>query len=225
MRGADETGSSEVFIAGSERSVTMHTMSSPSAMGLAALIVMHGLALPAAADDHPARTPAGQSDADPSDAGGRPAPPGPQPGVVVVPAGDAAGLPSDEAQRERARAAARAAPEDGGAPDGEGKRSRDGDPRLSGLEKAREAARKADTGGGKDCMSSREARGAIVAKRVVTLSQALRTARDAWNGEVIDYKLCTFDGALAYDLVLLNREGRVARVRVGAADGKLVGVR
>ncbi|WP_020179051.1 hypothetical protein [Methylopila sp. M107] len=109
----------------------------------------------------------------------------------------------------RARAAARAA-----------------DPRLEGLEKAREAARKAaDQSGAKGCLSAREARGAVLAKRVVTLSQALRAARDAWDGEVIDYKLCTFDGVLAYDLTLLNGGGRVARVRVGAADGKLVNVR
>ena len=218
---------------GSAPSVTMRIMSSPFAMGLAALIVALGLASPAAADDQPSRTPAGQTDADPSDAGGRPAPPGPQPGVVIVPAIDATGAAdasSDEVRRERARAAARAAPENGpGPPQGEPRRvpdaAKESDPRLSGLEKAREAARKAEPAGGKDCLSSRDARGAIGAKRVITLSQALKTARDAWNGEVIDYKLCTFDGALAYDLTLLSREGRVARVRVGAADGKLVGVR
>lgn len=114
-----------------------------------------------------------------------------------------------DADLDRARAAARAA-----------------DPRLQGLEKARAAARKAaDQNGAKDCLSAREARSAILAKRAVTLSQALRAARDAWDGEVIDYKLCTFDGVLAYDLTLLNGGGRVARVRVGAADGKLVNVR
>ncbi len=114
-----------------------------------------------------------------------------------------------ELELERARAAARAA-----------------DPRLQGLEKAREAARKSqDQNGAKDCLSAKEARSAILAKKAVTLSQALRAARDAWDGEVIDYKLCTFEGVLAYDLTLLNGDGRVARVRVGASDGKLVNVR
>ncbi|MDR4308389.1 hypothetical protein IHQ68_17355 [Chelatococcus sambhunathii] len=137
------------------------------------------------------------------------------PVVVVAPqTGQAADvgdkdIKEREQELDRARAAARAA-----------------DPRLQGLEKAREAARKAqDQNGAKDCLSAKEARGAILAKKAVTLSQALRAARDAWDGEVIDYKLCTFDGVLAYDLTLLNGDGRVARVRVGAADGKLVNVR
>jgi uncharacterized membrane protein YkoI len=123
---------------------------------------------------------------------------------------------------ERARAAARAA--------GEGQ---------DDLDRARAAARAADPPrsppptaprspgaiGGKDCLSGREARGAISDKRAVTLSQAVRSAREAWDGEVIDYKLCTYDGALAYELTLLNGDGKVARVRVEAVNGKLVGVR
>lgn len=154
--------------------------------------------------------PAGQSEA-----GVRPQPDGQQPRDDH--AGDdrarAEGKGADgknDDDLERARAAARAA-----------------DPRLQGIEKAREAARSADpgAGGGRDCLSAREARGAIADKRAVTLAHALRTARDAWDGEVIDYRLCTFDDSLAYDLTLLNSDGRVARVRVNAASGKLVGVR
>ena len=132
---------------------------------------------------------------------------------------------------ERAREAARAAspdPKRDADKDDDLQRARDAaraaDPRLLGIERSRESARASDHSGGKDCLSAREARGAITAKRAVTLVQAVRTARTAWDGEVIDYRLCVFDGALAYDLTLLNLEGKVARVRVDA-DGRLLGVR
>jgi uncharacterized membrane protein YkoI len=175
-------------------------MSTLRAIRLIALMVLLGAVGPVAAEDRPVAAPPGQSDRDPQ--GERPssAPPGPADEMRPQPVADD-GL-------ERARAAARAA-----------------DPRLQGLERARAAARAADTSGGKDCMSAREARGAIRANRAVTLVKAMQAAREAWDGEVIDYKLCTYDGALAYELTLLNAEGRVARVRVEAANGKFVGVR
>ncbi|RXF75439.1 PepSY domain-containing protein [Hansschlegelia zhihuaiae] len=213
-------------------------MSSPRSVGLAALMFLFCAGGPASAQDQSVAAPPGQSDRDPSDARPAVAPPGQSdrgrvPGdgrpVVVAPGGSPAVLlappgpkdadgesrsaaPADDKEAEdeieRARAAARAA-----------------DPRLQGLERARAAARAADSSGGKDCLSAREARGAIRANRAVTLVKAMRAAREAWDGEVIDYKLCTYDGALAYELTLLNTDGRVARVRVEAANGKLVGVR
>ncbi|MET0313203.1 MAG: hypothetical protein ABW275_02300 [Hansschlegelia sp.] len=95
----------------------------------------------------------------------------------------------------------------------------------NGLKRARDMVRRADSSGGVDCLNAREARRAIVEKRAVTLAQAVRTARDAWPGEVIDYRLCTYDGRIAYELTLLADDGRVARVRVSASDGALLGVR
>ncbi|GLK56302.1 hypothetical protein JOD31_002338 [Methylopila capsulata] len=85
-----------------------------------------------------------------------------------------------------------------------------------------DGARKAARG---ECLSAREARGAIGSKRAVTLAQAARAAREAWDGEVIDYKLCDVGGLLTYDLTLLNADGKVARARVDAGTGKLVNVR
>ncbi|MFC3692019.1 PepSY domain-containing protein [Chenggangzhangella methanolivorans] len=159
----------------------------------------------AAAQDKPVLAPPGQGPSGPQEPAGAPGKPQDE-GVEKARAAAKSADPEDEEQLDRARAAARAA-----------------DPRPD-LDRARDAARAADPGG-KDCMSARDARGAIAQKRAVSLSQALRTARGAWDGEVIDYKLCTFDGALAYDLTLLNDDGRVARVRVEAVSGKLVGVR
>lgn len=162
---------------------------------------------PAVAQDRPMLAPAGQGRSGPSSEPAADPPPAPR-RDESGPREETPAEADDREQLERARAAARAA-----------------DPRLQGIERARAAARSVDAGGGKDCMSARDARGAIAAKRAVSLSQALRTARGAWDGEVIDYRLCTFDGSLAYDLTLLNDDGRVARVRVEAASGKLVGVR
>lgn len=176
-------------------------MYTPRHIAVAAALMSMLATAPAVAQDRPMMAPPGQGPSGPADR-----PPSPDDGKSQA----AARTPDGETDEEleRARDAARAA-----------------EPRPKGLEKAREAARAADPGGGVDCMSARDARGVIAAKRAVSLSQALRTARGAWDGEVIDYKLCTFDGALAYDLTLLNESGRVARVRIEAASGKLVGVR
>lgn len=177
-------------------------MYTPRHIAVAAALMSMLATAPAVAQDRPMTAPPGQGPSGPVDD----RPPPRDDGKAQA----AARTPDRETDEdlERARDAARAA-----------------EPRPKGLEKAREAARAADPGGGIDCMSARDARGVIAAKRAVSLSQALRTARGAWDGEVIDYKLCTFDGALAYDLTLLNESGRVARVRVEAASGKLVGVR
>ena len=53
----------------------------------------------------------------------------------------------------------------------------------------------------------------------------MRSAKGASDGEVIDYRLCTYDGSLAYELILLNAEGKGVRARIDAANGKLLGVR
>lgn len=108
----------------------------------------------------------------------------------------------------------------------EGKRGDDDD-----LDRAREAIRSAkpvrpsEPPSGSGCLSARDARDAIRSKRAVTLVAAARTARDAWNGEVIDYKLCNVQGLLTYDLTLLNSNGKVVRARIDAGTGKLVTVK
>lgn len=112
---------------------------------------------------------------------------------------------------------------------------RDGD-RDDDLERARAAARAARPDepsnrsesarpSGSGCLSARDARDAIRSKRAVPLVTAARTARDAWSGEVIDYKLCNVQGLLTYDLTLLNSDGKVARARVDAGTGKLITVK
>lgn len=194
-------------------------MNSARLIALTAALLSGAATAPAVSEDRPVTVPSGQQDGD-------------RPQTVVREAGANVDKTDDlERARQAARAAgdgssAAAAPND---KDDDLQRAREAaraaDPRLLGIERSRESARTPDhSGGGKDCLSGREARGAITAKRAVTLVQAMRTARTAWEGEVIDYRLCTFDGALAYDLTLLNTEGKVARVRVDA-DGKLLGVR
>ena len=42
---------------------------------------------------------------------------------------------------------------------------------------------------------------------------------------MIDYKLCSVQGLLTYDLTLLNSDGKVARARIDAGTGKLMTVK
>ncbi len=137
---------------------------------------------------------------------------------------------SAEAEIERARAAAKASETPGDDLERARATARAVEPkpigpRMQGLEKSRDAARSADPGGGKDCMSASDARRAIIAKRAVALAEAVRSAKGAWDGDVIDYKLCTYDGSLAYELILLNGGGKVVRARIDASSGKLLSVR
>ncbi|MFD1702190.1 PepSY domain-containing protein [Methylopila henanensis] len=88
---------------------------------------------------------------------------------------------------------------------------------------ARDDGRRLPSGGG--CLSARDARDAIRSKKAVALVVAARTARDAWDGEVIDYKLCSVEGLLTYDITLLSPDGKVARARIDAGTGKLLTVK
>ena len=58
--------------------------------------------------------------------------------------------------------------------------------------------------------------------KVVPLSKAIRAAR-ARKTEVVDAKLCKSPKGLVYLLTLLAQDGKVTRVAVDAASGKLVG--
>lgn len=102
---------------------------------------------------------------------------------------------------------------------------RKGEDRGPPAERAAAPAKPADLPSGSGCLSASDARRAIGSKRAVKLSDAARAAREAWDGEVIDYKLCNIQGLLTYDLTLLSSDGRVARARVDAGTGKLVNVK
>jgi uncharacterized membrane protein YkoI len=76
-----------------------------------------------------------------------------------------------------------------------------------------------------DCVPMREARALIQSGDIIPLAAALRAARAAASGEMIDGRLCRGGGGLQYVVTFLGAEGRVKRVTVDAQSGTVAGVR
>jgi uncharacterized membrane protein YkoI len=76
-----------------------------------------------------------------------------------------------------------------------------------------------------DCLAMREARALIEAGEVIPLAAALRSARGAVAGEMIDGRLCRNAGGYQYLVTFLGPEGRVVRVSVDARSGTVQGIR
>lgn len=72
------------------------------------------------------------------------------------------------------------------------------------------------------CLTQAQRRHVAATGKVVPLSKAIRAAR-ARKTEVVDAKLCKSPKGLVYLLTLLAQDGKVTRVAVDAASGKLVG--
>lgn len=75
------------------------------------------------------------------------------------------------------------------------------------------------------CLSAEETHDAVGARLAVAPTMAHRHAREAVAGEILRMRLCRIDGALVYQVTVLRRDGRVARVSVEAASGKVAEVR
>lgn len=73
------------------------------------------------------------------------------------------------------------------------------------------------------CLREAEIREEVAAKRVVRQVVALRAARAAIGGEAVRARLCRHDGGLVYVITVLRRDGKVVRVSVDAATGKVAG--
>ncbi|MET0867218.1 MAG: hypothetical protein ABWY35_03895 [Pseudorhodoplanes sp.] len=82
----------------------------------------------------------------------------------------------------------------------------------------------ADQGAGHNsgtaCLTPAQRRHIAASGKVVPLSKAIRAAR-ARKTEVVDAKLCKSPKGLVYLLTLLAQDGKVTRVAVDAASGKL----
>jgi uncharacterized membrane protein YkoI len=74
------------------------------------------------------------------------------------------------------------------------------------------------------CLSVDERRAAIAAHEAVPVARAIRAARARHPGEVVRAQLCDRNG-LVYVLTVLARDGKVHRVTVDAATGRLSGGR
>ncbi len=78
----------------------------------------------------------------------------------------------------------------------------------------------ADQASGSNCLTPAQRRHVSASGKVVPLSKAIRAAR-ARKTEVVDAKLCKSPKGLVYLLTLLAQDGKVTRVAVDAASGKL----
>jgi uncharacterized membrane protein YkoI len=82
---------------------------------------------------------------------------------------------------------------------------------------------KADAGvARRACLSEAEIREEVAAKRVVSQVAALRAARAAGGGEAVRARLCRGEKGLVYAITSLKRDGKVLRIDVDAATGRIV---
>lgn len=86
---------------------------------------------------------------------------------------------------------------------------------------AGERARAAEAGA-PECLSEVEVREAVTAKKVVPQIAALRAARAKAGGEAVRARLCRDTEILVYRITALKRDGRVIRVVVDGASGKVL---
>jgi uncharacterized membrane protein YkoI len=76
-----------------------------------------------------------------------------------------------------------------------------------------------------DCLPMASARPLIRGGEIVPIMAAVRAAREAASGEMIDGRLCEVSGGYQYVVTFLGSDGRVVRVSVDARTGRVAGVR
>jgi|LauGreDrversion4_2_1035121.scaffolds.fasta_scaffold2001930_1 uncharacterized membrane protein YkoI len=75
------------------------------------------------------------------------------------------------------------------------------------------------------CLSDAELRDEIAAKRAIPQATALKAARAAVTAEPVRARLCQRDGVLVYVITALAKDGKVTRLTLDAATGRVVGQR
>lgn len=75
------------------------------------------------------------------------------------------------------------------------------------------------------CLTPAERSQAVQAGQAIPLNQATRQLRPEHRGEVVRARLCRSGGGLVYLLTVLDRHGKVMRLRLDARSGQLVQAR
>jgi uncharacterized membrane protein YkoI len=75
------------------------------------------------------------------------------------------------------------------------------------------------------CLDQKATREAVASGRVVAPAVALKAARAASGGEAVRARLCHSDSRLVYVVTSLRRDGRVRRIHVDAASGRVTRAR
>lgn len=76
-----------------------------------------------------------------------------------------------------------------------------------------------------NCLNPADRRAAVAGGQALPLAQAQRNLRPEQRGEVINARLCRAGGNLLYLLTVVDRRGKVTRVRIEASTGQVVQVR
>ncbi len=73
------------------------------------------------------------------------------------------------------------------------------------------------------CLTKAEQRVEVASRRAISLGRAIRYARrHGYHGEALRARLCHRGERLVYVLTLLARNGKVRRVSVDAANGRVI---
>ena len=75
------------------------------------------------------------------------------------------------------------------------------------------------------CLSAQETREAVSGGKVMQPAAASRHAREAAPGEVLRIRLCRQGDEFIYVVTTMKRDGRVARVTLDGASGKVADIR
>jgi len=75
------------------------------------------------------------------------------------------------------------------------------------------------------CLSAQETREAVSDGKVMQPAVASRHAREAAPGEVLRIRLCRQGEEFVYVVTTMKRDGRVARVTLDGASGKVADIR
>jgi hypothetical protein len=74
----------------------------------------------------------------------------------------------------------------------------------------------------RSCLSQAETRETVVARKLFAPYLALRAASARAHGETIGVRLCRLAEVLVYDVTVLRRDGRVVKVIIDAASGRIL---
>ena len=72
------------------------------------------------------------------------------------------------------------------------------------------------------CLNAAETREEVKARHLIEPFAALKFAAGQRKAEALSAKLCHIGDDFVYEITLLNRDGRIVHVEMGAATGKLV---
>jgi uncharacterized membrane protein YkoI len=75
------------------------------------------------------------------------------------------------------------------------------------------------------CLTPAERRAAVSGGQAIPFAQAQRALRPEHRGEVLQARLCRSDAGMVYLLTVMQRHGKVVRIRVDAKSGQIVQVR